>query len=129
MKVRRFFYRIYLSLKTKFNQVPPVKDEERICFNILMRIVKNEKSELIFTPISNKRLIRNEEKDMYISIQHRTIHVINHIYRYTVYMESDILYYSIIDLFDNTLEGRRHEAEIEMDRNIKHSLSSILDTI
>lgn len=129
MRIKRFFYKIYLELKNKFNPVPPVKDEERICFNIVMRVIKNSDSELIFTPITNKRLIRNVEKDMYISIQHRTIHVINHIYRYTVYMENDQLYYSIINLFDRTLEDRRQSFEIDMERNIKHSLSSILDTI
>lgn len=94
-----------------------------------MRIIKNSETELIYTPITNKRLIRNIEKDMYISVQHRTIHVINHIYRYTVYMENDQLYGSIVTLFDRTLENRRQSFEIDMERNIKHSLSSILDTI
>ena len=129
MRVKRFFYKIYLELKNKFNPIAPVKDEERICFNIVMRVIKNTESELIFTPVTNKRLIRNDKKDVYISIQHRTIHVINHVYRYTVYMENDQLYFSIINLFDKTLEDSRHKFEVEMERNIKHSLSSILDTI
>ena len=66
---------------------------------------------------------------MFIVIQDRTISLINHVYSYNVYIESDKLYVDILNHFDNELENRRIELENEIRSNIKHSLKSILEKV
>lgn len=66
---------------------------------------------------------------MFIVIHNRTINLINHVYSYNVYIESEELYTSLVDKFDSELETRREELENQITNNIQHSLKNILEKI
>ena len=58
------------------------------------------KHDLLLTPISNKRYIRNEEHGIFVILECHNVKVINHVYSYTVFLEKkkvvDILH--VVDL-------------------------------
>jgi hypothetical protein len=122
-------FRVYLNLKEKFDPTPPPKEEEMYCVEICEKLINNPESKLTIAPISNRRFIKNDSKDMFIVIGNRQISIINHVYSYNVYIESDQLYKKIVDNFDNVVEQKRQELEDEIKHNIKHSLKSILNKV
>ena len=66
---------------------------------------------------------------MFVVISDRQISIINHVYSYNVYIESDTLYNKILNNFDKVVEQKRKELEDEIKNNIKHSLKSILNKV
>jgi hypothetical protein len=132
MKVNKPFkpiFKIYLYLRDKFNPKPIVSDEEKYAVEIAKNLIKLEDSILYIAPISNKRFIRHDNKNIYVVIDLRNILIINHIYSYSVYIESDELYNTLIDFFNQTLEKKRDDFEKEIKKNIQHSLKNILDNM
>jgi hypothetical protein len=118
-----------LYLKNRFDPTPPPTDEEIFCTDICLSLIGMENSRLTYAPISNKRFIKNDTKDIFVVIDHRVINLINHVYGYNIMIEDDHLFNSIIEKFDDTLENKRLELEAEMKQNIKHSLQNILDKV
>jgi hypothetical protein len=127
--IPKILFRVYLNLKEKFDPTPPPKEEELYCVQICEKLINNSESKLTIAPISNRRFIKNDEKDMFVVIGNRQISIINHVYSYNVYIESDQLYKKIIDEFDSIVERKRQELEDEIRNNIKHSLKSILTKV
>jgi hypothetical protein len=124
-----FLFKIYLYLKNKFDPPKPPKEEELFCVNICEKLINMEDSKLYFSPLSHKRFIRNENKDMFIVLDNLTINIINHVYSYNVYIETGNYYEKIIKKFDEELERRRELLEEEIKTNIKHSLHKILNRL
>jgi hypothetical protein len=122
-------FEIYLYLRDKFNPKPIVSDEEKYAVEIAKNLIELEDSILYIAPISNKRFIRHDNKNIYVVIDLRNILIINHIYSYSVYIESDELYNTLIDFFNQTLEKKRDDFEKEIKKNIQHSLKNILDNM
>lgn len=83
-------------------------------------------TKLTIAPLSNKRFIKNDEKNMFIVIHNRTISLVNHVYGYNVFIDNTKLYDDVIFLFDSELEKIRQQLEDEINGNIKHSLKVIL---
>ena len=127
--VPRLLYKIYLNLKDKFDPKPKVTDEEIFAAEICEKLIANPTSELLISPISNKRIIKNEEKSMYIVMESYTIHLINHVYSYSVYLQDISKFTDLTKKFDKVLEDRREVLEYEIRKNIQHSLSNILDKL
>jgi len=127
--IPKLLFKLYLYLKNKFDPPKPPKDEELFCVQICEKLIKLEDSKLYYSPLSHKRFIRNESKDMFIVLESLTINLINHVYSYNVYIETGNLYSEIITKFDEELERRRTLLEEEIKTNIKHSLKSILDRV
>ena len=127
--IPKLLHKFYLKLKERFDPTQKPKEEELICIDICKKLVPSENSKLTIAPVSNKRYIKNDEKDMFIVIYDRTISLINHVYSYNVFIESDKLYDEVVKIFDNELDKRRVELEDEIKSNIKHSLKSILDKV
>ena len=127
--IPKLLFKFYLHLKEKFDPTPPAKEEELYCIDICKKLIKYSSSKLTIAPLSNKRYIKNDNNDMFIVIQDRTISLINHVYSYNVYIENDKLYNDVLNHFDNELENRRIELENEIRSNIKHSLKSILEKV
>ena len=124
--IPRLLFRIYLTLKEKFDPRPIVTTEEKCSIEICKKLIYKESSKLNFAPKSLKRFIKNDESDMFIVIYNRTIHLVNHVYSYNVYIESSDLLEELLETFDSELEKRRLELEKEITNNIQHSLQSIL---
>jgi len=127
--VPRLLFKVYLYLKDKFDPRPPVTREEEFSIEICNNLIENLDSKLTFSPKSLKRFIRNDEFDVFIVIHEKTINLINHVYSYSVFIESTELYNNLIEKFDSELEVRREELENEIKNNIQHSLQSILKKI
>ncbi len=127
--VPKILFKIFLALKEKFDPTLPVPEEEKIVVEICKRLLEEENSKLTFAPVSNKRYIKNESKDMYVVIHQHTINLINHVYSYSIYLSDTNLYRELTSNFDNKLDLERLKLEDEIKNNIKHSLSSILDKL
>ena len=127
--VPRLLFKIYLNLKDKFDPKPKVTDEEIFASEICKKLITNPTSELIISPISHKRIIKNEEKNMYVVMESYTIHLINHVYSYSVYLQDTSKFTELTQKFDKVLEDRREVLESEIRKNIQHSLSNILDKL
>lgn len=124
--IPRLLFKIYLNLKERFDPTPPIPEEEKISVEICKKLILDPDSELTFTPISGKRFIKNESKNMFIVIEHHTINLINHVYSYSIYLSSLSDYKEIIQSFDGILENKRQSLEDEIRSNIQHSLQTIL---
>lgn len=124
--VPRILYKIFLSLKEKFDPKLPVPEEEKITVEICMKLLEDSSSKLTFAPLSNKRFIKNVEKDMYVVIYQHSINLINHVYSYSIYLSDSESYISLIEKFDSILDAERLKLEDEIKTNIKHSLENIL---
>jgi len=124
--IPRLLFKIYLSLKERFDPTLPVPVEEKITVEICKKLILDPESKLTFAPISGKRFIKNETKNMFVVIENHTINLINHVYSYSVYLSSQTDYKEIIQNFDGILENRRQTLEDEIRNNIQHSLQTIL---
>ena len=124
--IPRLLFKIYLSLKERFDPTPPIPEEERITVEICKKLINDPDSELTYAPISAKRFIKNESKSMFVVIEHHTINLINHVYSYSVYLSKNSDYNEIIGSFDKILEVKRQSLEDEITSNIQHSLQTIL---
>jgi len=124
--IPRLLYRLFLNLKERFDPKPPITHEEKSSVEICNKLIEKESSKLTFAPKSLKRFIKNDDFDMFIVIENRTVNLINHVYSYSVFIENDELYSDLVDKFDEELENRRQELENEIKNNIQHSLETIL---
>lgn len=122
----KFLFKFYLTLKQKFDPTPKITDEERYCIQICSKLLDNPISKLTFAPVSEKRFIVHEDKQMFIVIGSHTITITNHVYSYTVYIQEHSSYSKLIKKFDAILEEERQNIQDEIRRNIKHSLQTIL---
>lgn len=127
--IPRLLFRIYLNLKERFDPKPLVTEEEIFSAEICEKLILNPSSELTYSPISNKRIIKNEEKNMYIVMEGFTIHLINHVYSYSIYLQDTSQFVGLTQKFDKVLEDKRQVLETEIRKNIQHSLKNILDKL
>lgn len=127
--IPRLLYKLYLTLKEKFDPKPPISIEEKSSVEICKKLIEKTSSKLTFAPKSLKRFIKNDEYEMFIVIENRTINLINHVYSYTVYIENTELFLELIDKFDYELENRRQELETDIKSQIVHSLTNILKKV
>ena len=87
-----------------------------------------ESTVLLISPISGKRYIKSDDKNIFIIIEHSLMTIVNHSYSYTV----DIYgkpFLRLAKLFDQEVEKRRQEMEQEIRSNVKHSLSNIYENL
>lgn len=127
--IPKLLYKIFLALKEKFDPKPVISNEEEFARQICYKMISHPLSKLSFSPLSAKRIIKNESLNMYIVLESYTVHVINHVYSYSVYFQDTQSFNDLKDLFDNTLEKSRENLEQEIRNNIQHSLKKILDRL
>ena len=127
--IPRLLYKIFLNLRERFDPKPPVPEEEKITIEICRKLIVDPNSKLTYAPISNKRFIKNEDKNMFIVMESHAINMINHVYSYSVYLSDTHDYKELTDSFDNILESQRTSLEDEIRNNIQHSLKTILEKL
>lgn len=127
--IPKILFKVFLTLKDKFDPKPQVTEEENFAEQICQKMILHSHSKLNFSPISSKRIIKNENLNMYIVMDSYTVHVINHVYSYSVYFQDSEKYQKLTEIFDKTLEQKREDLEIEIRNNIQHSLKKILDKL
>jgi len=127
--IPNLLFKFYLRLKDRFDPPRKSKEEEIFCEKICESLINLPESKLYFSPISHKRYIKNDEKNIFVVIENLTINLINHVYTYTIYVETTDIYERIVEKFDNELENRRLILEQEIQNNMKNSLEKILKKI
>jgi hypothetical protein len=127
--IPKLLFRIFLFLKDKFDPKPQITDEEKFARQICEKMIIHPDSKLDFSPLTSKRIIKNETLNMYIVLENYTVHVINHVYSYSVYFQDSSAFKGLIDSFDQIMEKRREVLETEIRSNIQHSLKKILDKL
>lgn len=130
MKVYHTFKRISQKLAIKIHKtfdpaekVEPTDFEQEtvaICRNLIAR----EDSELLISPVSGKRYIKNPSSQIFFIIQDGMVDIINHTYSYNVRISLKA-YQRLIKAFDHQVEMRRQAMEDEIRSNVKHSLKTI----
>lgn len=124
--IPKLLYKVFLALKEKFDPKQPVPIDEKITFEICFKLLDDVNSKLTLAPLSHKRFIKNETKDMFIVLHEHSVKLINHIYSYSVYISNTNLYAELVDKFDKKLDDERMKLETEFNNNINHSLEEIL---
>lgn len=125
--IPRILYRIFLNLKEKFDPKPEISDEEVYATKICEKLIQTPNVELSYSPLSNKRIIKHEDKNMFVVIESLTINLVNHTYSYTVYLQDTTKYDDLCNKFDKVLDEKRKQLEKEIKSNIQHSLKNILE--
>jgi hypothetical protein len=127
--IPKLLYKIFLTLKDKFDPRPVITDEEHFARQICDKMIFHSESKLSYSPLSSKRIIKNEPLNMYIVLESYTVHVINHVYSYSVYFQDSDSFNALKESFDQVMEKKRESLETEIRSNIQHSLKKILDKL
>lgn len=127
--IPKLLFRIFLFLKEKFDPKAQITDEEKFARQICDKMIVHPDSKLNYSPLTTKRIIKNETLNMYIVMENHTVHVINHVYSYSVYFQDSTAFNELKERFDDVMEKRREVLETEIRSNIQHSLKKILDKL
>lgn len=103
-------------------------DFESETIAICRSLINKDDSELLISPISGKRFIKNPTSQIYFIIQDGMVDIINHTYSYNVKITLKA-YQRLVKAFDMEVEARRQEMEDEIRSNVKHSLKTIFKTL
>jgi hypothetical protein len=125
--IKRLFQKLYITWKRSLdpNRIPKKDPQQTSILLICKKIITNKDSTLLIAPISGKRYIKYEKGNLFIILSKEQIEIINHVYSYTIPMNSIILH-KIEKIFDNRLEEIRLDMEMEIKNNIQKSLSQLL---
>lgn len=125
--IPKILFRIFLYLKEKFDPSPEIGDEEVYASAICEKLIENIDSELTYSPLTSKRIIKNENNNMFVVMEAHSLTLVNHVYSYTVYLQNGSKYVELCQKFDKVLDEKRKKIETEIRSNIQHSLKNILE--
>ena len=101
---------------------------EKTCFKICLKLISNLDSEFMIAPMSGKRYIRNEELNMFITLDYGRVEITNHVFNYNVKLLNRD-WERLIYIYDTETEKRRNNMEKEVSSNIKNSLEHVLQRL
>jgi hypothetical protein len=127
--LKRTIQKSYIEFRRK-TKIPEDSKSEYIheFMAIHKKLIKNKETELLLAPISSKRYLKNEEFGITVVIYNRNAEIINHVYSYSIHLD-DKSWSKVIREFNEELENRREEFEVEITANIKKSLKNILNSM
>ena len=96
--------------------------------NVFRKMAKSEKSELLISPISDKRYVKNDERQVLLILDNYEITLINHVFSYTIRISQKTAK-QLVDTFNTETEKRRLEMESEFKNNVRHSLQTIISSL
>ena len=134
-RLLRFFKRLKLKLHlwTKRSSMMKTYQEEiasyeKTCFKICLKLISSPDSDFMIAPMSNKRYIRNDRFQMFITMDFGRIEITNHVFNYNVKL-SGRDWERLTYIFDTETEKRRLETEQEVSSQIKNSLQHVLEKL
>ena len=130
-KIKRVFLKYYLWLhKRPLDQKidPAMNRYQQTCFHIARKLLKQNDTELIFAPVSEKKIIINDRLGIVLTLQHQQAFVTNHVYHYSILMDARV-WERVNYLFNNEIELRRKSYETVIHSQINCSLTDILKKI
>ena len=111
------------------NKNDPTKNEyEGEALAICRKLTHKKSTVLLMSPISGKRYIQSEDKQINVIIDGHLVTIVNHSYSYVIPMVGKA-HDRLIRMFDMEVEARRNVMEAEIRANIKHSLSNIYQNL
>jgi len=92
------------------------------------KLIKDKETDLLFAPISSKKYLKNEKFGITVVLHGRNAEIINHVYSYSIHLDPKS--WTMVDReFNEELENRREEFEVEIKANIKKSLQNIINSM
>jgi len=127
----RFKTRLFLwSQRSKI--IPTYKEDvssyEKTCFKICLKIISNKDTEFMFAPLSDKKYLKNDLLDIFITFSERRVDITNHVYHYNIKL-SDRDWTRLNYIFDKEADKRRIDMETQVNSQIKNSLDDVLEKI
>ena len=130
-RIKRFLQRVALKtiqISNYPNKQKTLQEYEKECFSICKALIRQPNSIMLMSPISGKRYIESDDKQLFIIIEHNQITIVNHQYSYNISLWGKPME-RLMKTFDIEIEKRREAMENEIRSNVKHSLSNIFKTI
>ena len=130
-KIKRFLQKLGIKLVKMTNPIDYNTDTfnqyEMEAFFICKSLIKKPETVLLLSN-QGKKYIKSDDSQIFIIIKEHQMNIINHQYSYNISLSGKAAK-RIINLFDLELERRREEMESEIRSNIKHSLTSIYQSL
>ena len=130
-KFKRTKLRIYLWSKN-LSITPTFEEEvatyEKIAFKICLKCIGHEDSEFMIDPITNKKYIKNDTLEIFLSIDNNRIDITNHVYHYNVKLSARD-WSRINFIYDKEANKRRVDMENQVNSQIQNSLHDVLEKI
>ena len=128
--IKRFKLQFYLMAKK--SPIHTYEEDavtyEKTCFKICLKLISNRDSEFMIAPMSGKRYIRNEELNMFITLDYGRVEITNHVFNYNVKLLNRD-WERLVYIYDTETEKRRNDMEKEVNSNIKNSLEHVLQRL
>jgi hypothetical protein len=135
IRVIRFFKRLKIKffLWTQKSKIMPTYKEdvssyEKTCFKICLKVINHKNTDFMIAPLSDKKYLKNDELDIFITFSDRRVDITNHVYHYNVKL-SDRDWSRLNFIFDNETDKRRIDMEYQVNSQIKNSLTDVLEKI
>jgi hypothetical protein len=135
IRVIRFFKRLKIKffLWTQKSKIMPTYKEdvssyEKTCFKICLKVINHKNTDFMIAPLSDKKYLKNDELDIFITFSDRRVDITNHVYHYNVKL-SDRDWSRLNFIFDNETDKRRIDMEYQVNSQIKNSLTNVLEKI
>lgn len=125
---QRVGIKIHRLMDTADREMTFSGEAEKDAAVIFRKMIKDIDSELLMSPISQKKYVRNEETRILLILDNYELTVINHVFSYNIRI-SQRTNRSLTDAFNVELEKRRLEMENGFKENVKHSLKTIITKI
>lgn len=106
----------------------PILNTHQIGSSIFRQALRDNNVELILMPVVNKRIIKLEEKGLYIVLQHSLLEITNHKYSYHLEINFE-LFTRLSQLFDRKLEINFKEEEEAINKQLSGGLYKVLQLI
>jgi hypothetical protein len=135
--MRKFYNRLFKKTKLKSyiflkkiisNRNKNYSRNEIKSSAIFRKLINHPDSTFLIAPLSEKRYIKNEKLGIFILLNGLRLNITNHIYNYDIDI-CEGLFDKLSSIFDEKVEKIRLKFEIEMQGQIQHSLSKILDKV
>ena len=135
--MKKYLKRLVKKIKFKFgtigrtsfkSQEHSIEPYEKTAFKICVKVIGHPNSEFMIAPMSGKRYIRNEELDMFITLDYGRVEITNHVFNYNVKLLNRD-WERLIYIYDTETEKRRNNMEKEVSSNIKNSLDHVLQRL
>jgi hypothetical protein len=127
--IPKLLYKLYLTLKNKFDPPHSISQEEIFCYEICKKLISINDTKITKSPVSNKSYIKNDSLKIFIVIENRMVLIVKNDFRYNIYLDQDKYYYEIIDLINKELDKKILKLEEEIKSNIGYSLKNILSDL
>jgi hypothetical protein len=126
-KIKRSFLNFYIFLRQKpldERIEPSIIKHQQTCFHITRKLLKQNDTEIIFAPISGKKIIINDRLNVVVTLHHQKVFVTNHLCHYSTLMGART-WERINYMFNNNLEQSKKSHEDKINSQINCSLTDI----